>query len=294
MIDDDDNIANLSIAQIIAKYGLLADRGRAKLLGQHFLCDPSLLRKIVACALPIENETHVVEIGPGPCGLTRAIINACGTRHYITCIEKDTSFKPIHDELLTSSVARLRFIYADAMKVRLQDLEPKQPITIIANLPYNVSTPLLVGWLKDVAGISKMVLMFQKEVADRICATTGTNQYGRLSVISQLTCHAEKMFDISRAAFYPPPKVESTVVKMTPRNLAKFDLASLDVLTAHSFNNRRKTLRRILKEHYSVTTPEEIIASCGIDANARPENVDPRTFLELSSRLQEQTGRKIS
>ncbi|MDR1609452.1 MAG: 16S rRNA (adenine(1518)-N(6)/adenine(1519)-N(6))-dimethyltransferase RsmA [Holosporales bacterium] len=285
MIDDGDSITNLSIVQIIAKYGLLANRGRAKSLGQHFLCDPSLLKKIVAYALPIEDDTHIVEIGPGPCGLTREIVNACSDRCYITCIEKDESLKPIHDELLASSAARLRFIYADAMKVRLQDLEPKQPVTIIANLPYNVGTPLLIGWLKDIANIRKMILMFQKEVADRICATTGTKQYGRLSIISQLTCHAEKMFDISRTAFYPPPKVESTVVKMIPRDIAKFDLASLDVLTAHCFSNRRKTLRKILKEHYGVAVSEEILTSCGIDANARPENVAPRTFLELSKQL---------
>ncbi|MDR2458987.1 MAG: 16S rRNA (adenine(1518)-N(6)/adenine(1519)-N(6))-dimethyltransferase RsmA [Holosporales bacterium] len=285
MVEKGDDITNLSIAQIIAKYGLLANRGKAKSLGQHFLCDPSLLKKIVACALPIWDEGHVVEVGPGPCGLTREIIHACGDRCYITCIEKDELLRPIHDELLARNRTMLKFMYADAMEVRLQDLEPKRPITVIANLPYNVSTTLLIGWLKDIAGISKMVLMFQKEVADRICATTGTKQYGRLSIISQLICHTEKMFDVSRGAFYPPPKVESTVVRMTPRDIAKFDLVPLDTLTAHCFSNRRKTLRKILRDHYGITAPEEIFASCEIDRNARPENVDPRTFLKLSGRL---------
>jgi 16S rRNA (adenine1518-N6/adenine1519-N6)-dimethyltransferase len=285
MDNGDDDITSLSTAQIIARYGLLADRGRAKSLGQHFLCDPSLLRKIVACALPMEEGEHIIEIGPGPCGLTREIIGACGGHRHITCIEKDESLKPIHDELLTSGVTGLRFIYADALKVRLQDIEPGRSVTIISNLPYNVGTALLVGWLKDTAGIRKMVLMFQKEVADRICATTGTKQYGRLSIISRLTCHTEKLFDVSRSAFYPPPKVESTVVKMVPRDIAKLDLAPLDTLTAYCFSNRRKTLRRTLREYYGVSASEEVLASCEIDWNARPENVDPHTFLELSSRL---------
>ncbi|MDR1333533.1 MAG: 16S rRNA (adenine(1518)-N(6)/adenine(1519)-N(6))-dimethyltransferase RsmA [Holosporales bacterium] len=276
--------ADLTIAQIIKMYRLLSNRGRAKSLGQHFLCDASLLRKIVACALPVDDEAHIVEVGPGPCGLTREIINLCSHCEAITCIEKDESFKPVHDMLLTNSDGRLKFMYADAMKVQLRSLQPDLPITIVSNLPYNVGTQLLIGWLKNISRISKMVLMFQKEVADRICASPGTKQYGRLSVISQIMCHTERLFDVSSAAFYPPPKVDSTVVRLIPKHCVVPDMGKLETLTAHCFSSRRKQLRVILKRHYHIQ-PDEILEQCNIDKNARPENVAPSTFLELSEKL---------
>ncbi|MDR1365458.1 MAG: 16S rRNA (adenine(1518)-N(6)/adenine(1519)-N(6))-dimethyltransferase RsmA [Holosporales bacterium] len=285
MSADCKNIFEIPIAQIIRKYGLLTNRRKAQSLGQHFLCDVSLLKKIVSRALPIDATEHVVEVGPGPCGLTREIIKACGDGRRVTCIEKDVSFKPIHDELLAGCSSKLKFIYSDATKIRLEDLEPRLPIVIISNLPYNVGTRLLINWLNDASRIRRMALMFQKEVADRICARHGVKQYGRLSVISQIVCHTEKMFDISRAAFYPPPKVESTVVKLTPKNCVDADeLRLLDVLTARCFSNRRKTLHKILREYYKAGS-DDALKLCGIDASARPEDVDPRTFLELSNKL---------
>ena len=276
-----DNDFELTIAQVIKKYGLLDNKKHSKSLGQHFLCDESLLRKIASCALPLENS-DVVEIGPGPGGLTRGIINFIG-KGSIYCIEKDSSLKPVHDNLLKNSNAHLNFIYGDALVIKPQTLTSKN-ITIISNLPYNVGTQILINWLADLSNIDKMVLMFQKEVAERICAKPGTKDYGRLSVISQLLCETEKVFDISNAAFFPPPKVISTVIKLTPKNIVIKNILNLEKLTALCFQHRRKTIFSILKKTYP-NDLEKTLNSCDIDKMSRPETISPEKFLKLSEKL---------
>ncbi|MDR1391040.1 MAG: 16S rRNA (adenine(1518)-N(6)/adenine(1519)-N(6))-dimethyltransferase RsmA [Holosporales bacterium] len=271
----------LTIAGVIKKYGLLKDKWNAKSLGQHFLCDPSLLKKIVLCALPIEN-LDVVEIGPGPCGLTREILKIIKDGS-IYCIEKDKTLKPIYDNLIQNSSENLKFIYEDALKIKPQSLTERN-IAIISNLPYNVATKLLINWLSDLSRIDSMVLMFQKEVADRICAKTSTKEYGRLSVISQLFCKTERLFDVSNTAFFPKPKVMSTVVKLIPKKEKIKNLNLLEALTASCFQHRRKTIYSILKKFYN-TDVKKVLELCDIRQTSRPENISPIKFLELSERL---------
>ena len=276
-----DNELNLSIAQVIKKYGLFDNRIRAKSFGQHFLCDGTLLTKIVSCALPL-GESDILEIGPGPCGLTRAILNFAYGRQ-IVCIEKDQKLKPLHDNLLKYSGANLRFIYDDALNVSLNDLDIDK-ITVISNLPYNVGTKILLHLLKDLDKIQSMVLMFQKEVAERICASPGSKDYGRLSVISQVLCHCEKCFDVSNRAFFPPPDVQSSVIKLTPKINRPHDIKNLEKLTAICFQHRRKAIYTILKKAIPGFS-QNILDSCGIEQNTRPEQISVNKFLNLSNLL---------
>ena len=275
------NDLELTIAQVIKKYNLLENRHRAKSLGQHFLCDTSLLDKIVSCALPL-GGSNILEIGAGPCGLTRSIIKYA-ERRKIICIEKDISLKPLHDNLLAHTNADIKFIYMDALKIKLRELcEGK--LIIISNLPYNVGTQLLLNWLSEITQIKIMVLMFQKEVANRICAKVGTKDYGRLSVISQTLCNCEKCFDVSSAAFFPSPEVQSAVVKLTPKRERTHDISKLEKLTALCFQHRRKAISTVLKKKYP-RGALECLSMCDIPQLARPEDISPEKFLELSNVL---------
>ena len=273
---------DLSVRQIIEKYGLLQNKARSKSFGQHFLCDFSLLKKIVLVASPFENES-IIEIGPGPCGLTRSILSLT-KNNKVFCIEKDKNLKEAHDNLKVFFEDRLNFIYEDALKIKLQDITSNE-IIIIANLPYNVATPLLLGWLHDLRHIKKMVLMFQKEVADRICAPQNTKEYGRLSVISQVLCKTEKIFNISDQAFFPKPKVTSSVVRLTPKKDFLTNTSDLENITNICFQQRRKTMFSILKKRYEQDFLENALTSCDIEKTDRPENVSPSQFLKLSEFL---------
>lgn len=276
--------SELTIAQIIKKYNLFENRNRAKSLGQHFLCDASLLNKIVKLALPF-NDCDIIEIGPGPCGLTREIIKYIGNNN-LYCIEKDLRLKELHNNLLADTQKPVNFIYEDALKIKLQDLTKKQVI-VISNLPYNVGTQIFLNLLKDLSRISKMVLMFQKEVADRICANINTKAYGRLSVISQLLCNVERLFNVSNTAFFPPPKVMSTVIKVTPKHNIIPGLAQLEKLTERCFQTRRKTIYSILCKIIQKEKVEEILGAYQIDKMSRPENISPEMFLTLSKVIYE-------
>jgi 16S rRNA (adenine1518-N6/adenine1519-N6)-dimethyltransferase len=276
-----DGDSDLTVTQLIKKYELLKNKARAKSFGQHFLCDESLLKRIVACALPLDDD-DIIEIGPGPCGLTKAIMDMAKDKN-IYCIEKDSSLIPFHKNVFGKIKCNVKFIYDDALRVRLQDLT-NRGITIISNLPYNVGTKMLLNWLSDLNRINKMVLMFQKEVADRICAKVGTKEYGRLSIISQLLCKTENVFNVPNLAFYPPPQVTSTVVKLTPNKIAIKNIVALEKFTTLCFSRRRKTIYSILKAHYK-NNIEEILDLCGIQKTLRPENITPEKFLELSERF---------
>lgn len=276
-----DNDLNLTIAQVIKKYGLLDNKSRAKSFGQHFLCDSSLLKKIVACTLPF-GENDILEIGPGPCGLTRAIFDFAENQRII-CIEKDRTLKPLHDNLMQHSGANLEFIYEDALKVRLCDLGIEK-VKIISNLPYNVGTKILLNLLQELDKIESMILMFQKEVANRICAKPGSKDYGRLSVISQVLCDCEKCFDVSNMAFFPPPDVQSTVIRLTPKATPPDGITNLERLTAICFQGRRKTISTILKRAFPMFTTN-ILDACEIEPSMRPETISVEKFLKLSKYL---------
>ena len=271
-----ENDLELTIAQIIKKYNLFENKKLAKSFGQHFLCDSSLLDKIVSCALPF-GDCSILEIGAGPCGLTRSIIKRA-ERRKIICIEKDVSLKQVHDNLLEHTDANIEFIYADALKIKLRDLYPGN-YTIISNLPYNVGTQLLLNWLTELAQINVMVLMFQKEVAERICAKPGTKNYGRLSIITQTLCECEKCFDVSNKAFFPVPEVQSAVIRLKPKYNRPNNIANLEKLTATCFQHRRKTIATILK---NAKIPLDCLSICNISQQERPENISPEQFLELS------------
>lgn len=278
------NDFDLTIAQIIKKYGLLTDKKHSKKLGQNFLCDSSLLAKIAKQALPL-NDEDIIEIGPGPGGLTREIIKMASPSTTVYCIEKDRELEEVHKNIFEHTNANIRFIYEDALKIKPQDLTGNN-IAIIANLPYNVGTRLLLNWLSDLSRISKLVLMFQKEVAERICAKAGTKAYGRLSVVTQLLCNYEKCFDVSKAAFTPAPKVDSTVIKLTPKKDRPKNIDVLENLTSICFQQRRKTIMSILKKKYPKNI-EKALEICNIRQSSRPEEISPEQFLQLSTAIHE-------
>lgn len=265
-----------SIYDTIQKYRFINNKG-AKSLGQHFLCDENLLDKIAKSATPINSHTTIVEVGAGPCGLTRSLLKLFPDNEII-CIEKDVRFKPLHDEILRHS-KYLKFVYADALSYDLNFGE----IAIISNLPYNVGTLLLIGWLTQyIHNIEKMVLLFQKEVAERICAKVGTKQYGSISILAQLLCDVELLFDISNKAFIPSPKVTSSLVLLIPKLKHTSDLlCAFGKFVNTCFQFRRKMIGAILKKLYFALDIDKILALLNIDKTYRPENISPHKFWQL-------------
>jgi 16S rRNA (adenine1518-N6/adenine1519-N6)-dimethyltransferase len=254
-----------------------------KSFGQHFLFDLNLTRKIARLAGPFDGDV-VIEVGPGPGGLTRALLEA-GAR--VIAIEKDARFLPILADLAAAAEGMLAVVHADALavdEVALVAGHASSPAArIVSNLPYNVGTPLLIKWLAGPFRPKAMTLMFQKEVADRIVAEPGRAAYGRLSVIAQALCEAATALDIPARAFTPPPKVDSAVVRFTPRATrpAAPVLEALQAVTAAAFGQRRKMLRSSLKP----LGGEALCAAVSIDANLRAEAVSWRGFLALAEVL---------
>lgn len=261
------------LRDVIQRFGLDA----RKKFGQHFLLDLNLTGRIARTAGGLSDCT-VVEIGPGPGGLTRAVLDA-GAKQVIA-IERDPRCVEAIEDLATHYEGRLKVIDADAMEINLGDLA-EGPMKVVANLPYNVATPMLIGWLRDIKRFDSLTLMFQKEVADRITAEPGTKAYGRLSVLTQWLCHTHHDFNIARTAFTPPPKVESTVVTLTPRKLpdGKAKWESLEKVTAAAFGQRRKMLRASLK---SLNVDLEAI---GIDPTARAETLSVEQFCAIAREI---------
>ncbi|MFT8777618.1 MAG: 16S rRNA (adenine(1518)-N(6)/adenine(1519)-N(6))-dimethyltransferase RsmA, partial [Gluconacetobacter liquefaciens] len=196
------------LRDVIARHGLDA----RKALGQHFLLDPGITARIAALAGDLTGR-HVVEVGPGPGGLTRSLLATPATS--VTAVEIDRRAVAVIEELVTHFPDRLRLVEADATRRDLTELCPA-PRQIVANLPYNVGTPLLVGWLRQAASWERLTLMFQMEVGERICAAPDTDHYGRLAVLAQWTCQACLVMRIPPGAFSPPPKVYSAVVSLIP------------------------------------------------------------------------------
>ena len=270
-----DLIASLPpIADMIRQSGLEAK----KQYGQNFLFDLNLTGKI-ARNVPDIKKNIVVEVGPGPGGLTRALLLA-GAKQ-VVAIEKDPSTEPILSKIIEASNGRLNVIYGDALKTDLGKLN-KDGYAICSNLPYNVGTELLIGWLHKIAdgeNIKSLTLMFQREVAERIIANVGDKQYGRLSVISNLLADTKILFDVPNTAFVPRPKVQSAVVQVVPNKskIAKIkDITKLEKLTAKLFGQRRKMIRGIIKTDWN---------KYGLLGTERAEELSPEVFLKIASNI---------
>ncbi|WP_176787876.1 16S rRNA (adenine(1518)-N(6)/adenine(1519)-N(6))-dimethyltransferase RsmA [Roseospirillum parvum] len=269
------------LREVIARHGLDA----RKALGQHFLLDANLTDRIARAAGDLGQGT-VIEIGPGPGGLTRSLL-AAGARRLVA-VERDPRCRPVVEELAAAYAGRaeVRLIEADALTVSLAELGPP-PRRVVANLPYNVGTPLLVGWLSQASQLATMVLMFQREVAERLTAEPGGKTYGRLSVLTHWLCHAEALFDVNPRAFTPPPKVWSRVVRLTPRPELPpaEDIAAMARLTQAAFGQRRKMLKSSLKSLAPGGDGEALCRAAGLDPTARAETLGVADFTALLRRL---------
>ncbi|MBN8873156.1 MAG: 16S rRNA (adenine(1518)-N(6)/adenine(1519)-N(6))-dimethyltransferase RsmA [Rhodospirillales bacterium] len=262
------------LRDVIARHDLAARRS----LGQHFLLDANLIARIVRCAGDLAGR-HVIEVGPGPGGLTRALLDTQAAS--LTAIELDRRAVGAIEELAATD-PRLRVIAGDALGMDLPGLVPA-PRQIVANLPYNVASPLLVGWLRQAAAFERMTLMFQQEVAERLCAAPDTPEYGRLGVLAQWTCQVTLMLRLPPSAFVPPPKVWSAVVGLVPHGEqpppALF--AAMERLTAAAFGQRRKMLRGALKG----LGGEGLLQRAGIAGDRRAETLSVAEFDRLARLL---------
>lgn len=270
------------LREVIAAHGLAAD----KRFGQHFLLDLNLTAKIARLCGDLPGSV-AVEVGPGPGGLTRALLSEGAKR--VVAIEKDPRFLPALAEISAAHAGRLEVISADALEVGRDalGLEPGERAVIAANLPYNVGTALFTGWLEaEPVWWSRAVLMFQKEVAERIVARTGEDAYGRLAILTAARARAKYAFTLPARAFTPPPKVDSAVVTVDPLPEGdRFrDVGALAAVTASAFGQRRKTLRKSLAQAASQTraSPEELLSACNIDPGARAETIAPEGFMALA------------
>lgn len=263
-----------SLKDVVARHDLIAKKS----LGQHFLFDSNITTKIAASAQPLNYGT-IIEIGPGPGGLTRALL-AEGAQDLIV-IERDSRCRAILQDLTVAYPGRLTIIEDDALKVDLTQLG-KAPRQIVANLPYNIGTALLLHWLKTPKAFTAMTLMFQKEVAERLIAKPGVSAYGRLSVLTQWLCTVDRLFDLSPRAFVPPPKVASSVVRIAPRPQPLFPASRpfLERVTAAAFGQRRKMLRSSLKS-LSVDTLA-LLEKAQIDPTLRAEQLHIEDFCRLA------------
>ncbi|MEM9047862.1 MAG: 16S rRNA (adenine(1518)-N(6)/adenine(1519)-N(6))-dimethyltransferase RsmA [Pseudomonadota bacterium] len=270
------------LRSVIAAHGLSA----RKALGQNFLLDLNLTGRVARAAGDL-HETDVLEIGPGPGGLTRALLLA-GARH-VTAIERDTRCLPALHEISAHWPGRLTVLQGDALSV---DPRPhlSPPVRIVANLPYNIGTELLLRWLTDAVWPpfwQSLTLMFQREVALRLVAQPGSKAYGRLSVLAQWRTRPELRFDIAAAAFTPPPNVTSSVVSLTALPAPRFParLAVLERVVAAAFGQRRKMLRSSLRS--LLRDPRPMLGTLGIDETRRAETLSLAEFCALARHVEE-------
>ena len=263
------------LSERLAAHGLQAN----KALGQHFLLDLNVTRKIARLSGAAEGD-HVIEVGPGPGGLTQALLET-GAR--VTAVERDGRFLPLLEDLGEAFPGQLTIVHADALKVDEAELAGPAGARIVSNLPYNVGTQLLVKWLTGPFRPRSMTLMFQKEVASRIVAGPGAQDYGRLSVLVAALAEGRLVLEAPARAFTPPPKVDSAVVHLTPRNdaISGPRLEALQTVTAAAFGQRRKMLRAGLK----ALGGEGLCQSAGVDPSARPETIGLEGFLRLADAL---------
>jgi 16S rRNA (adenine1518-N6/adenine1519-N6)-dimethyltransferase len=269
------------LRDVVQAYGLRAEKS----LGQNFLFDLNLTSKIARASGPLAGVT-VVEVGPGPGGLTRALLME-GARRVIA-IERDARCLPALSEIAAAYPGRLEVIHGDALKADMRSLTGNEPARIVANLPYNVATPLLTGWLAAEPWPpwwQSLTLMFQREVAERIVATPAERvDYGRLGVLCGWRTQADILFDVPASAFVPPPKVTSSIVHLVPRaEPLPCALKSLERVTQAAFGQRRKMLRQSLKS--LGVPPEQLLTQAGLPPTARAEEIPVAGFVALANAL---------
>ncbi len=266
------------LREIIATYDLAAKKS----LGQNFLLDLNLTGRIARTAGDL-SKTTVIEVGPGPGGLTRAIL-AAGAKHVVAVERDKRCIDALNTYLVPAYPDRLTIIDGDALKQDFAAMAPK-PRRIMSNLPYNIATPLLIGWLKNAHAYTGLTLMFQREVAERLIAHPRTKAYGRLSVMSQWQCQVRLEFNIDARAFTPAPKVMSSVVSLTPHRTPAGPVSweAMERVTAQAFGQRRKMLRQSLKS--LAIKPQD----AGIAETARAEELSVEDFTKLARQLEEKT-----
>ncbi|MDC0349245.1 16S rRNA (adenine(1518)-N(6)/adenine(1519)-N(6))-dimethyltransferase RsmA [Alphaproteobacteria bacterium] len=252
-----------------------------KKFGQHFLVDDSVVENIILNA-GILSQDSILEIGPGPGALTHGLINS-GAKH-VTSIEIDRQFWPALEKLENSQFSLLK---KDALHLSLKKTFSKK-IKIVANLPYNIGSKLLLNWLDEISSIDSMVLMFQEEVAKRIAAKPRTKTYGRLSILVQWLCDVEVLFSVSPTSFSPPPKVQSSVIKITPRKKWLYNVSkeNLETLTQKVFHQRRKMISTSLG-HLNHPNLPELLNKIGIESKMRPEEISVLQFCQLADQLKD-------
>ena len=249
-------------------------------LGQNFIFDINLTRKIARSAKPLDTGT-VIEIGAGPGGLTRALLIEGASK--VIAIEKDKRAIQILRELEEIAKPRLKVIYADALELSLVELG-KEPIQIVANLPFNIATNLIFKWLESTPPLSAITIMIQKEVANRLCAQPGSSAYGRLTLMINLLAETDFLFDVPASAFIPKPKVISSMVQVLPRKkpLFKTDKFALQKVLITAFNQRRKMLRSSFK----MFGGSKLLEEAGINPEERPENLTLEAFCTLTNLIE--------
>jgi 16S rRNA (adenine1518-N6/adenine1519-N6)-dimethyltransferase len=262
-----------TVAALVRQHGLAADKS----LGQHFLLNPSLLEKIVRLAA-IPADAYVVEIGPGPGGLTQAMLKLLPNP--LLALDQDRRLVPILQQLQQAYPDRFTYRITDALQLKLQELEGvgDAPLWLVGNLPYNVGTAMLANWLTPPVALAGAVVMLQREVAERMAAIPSTKSYGRLSVLTQLVVQVEKLLDLGPQAFSPPPKVDSRLIRLTPLASQPSPQLFQQVarLTAMAFQQRRKQLKTSL----AIYLPQLELA--GIAATARPEELLVADWVRLA------------
>lgn len=275
------------LRDVIKRHALSA----RKSLGQNFLLDLNLTARIARAAGPLENAT-VIEVGPGPGGLTRALL-AMGAREVIAIERDERALGPLR-EIADRYPGRLRIINADATRFDPRPLLGSTRAKIVANLPYNIATPLLIDWLSIEPWppwYDMMVLMFQREVAERIVARDNEEAYGRLGVLSNWRAETKILFDISPAAFVPQPQVTSSVVRLVPREVPDpCDRRLLEQVAAAAFGQRRKMLRQSLKS--LPADPALLTAAAGVDPTRRAETIPVSGFVAMARKLADIRGQK--
>ena len=263
------------LREVIETHGLAAKKS----LGQNFLLDLNLTGRIARSAGSLEDHT-VIEVGPGPGGLTRALLMNGAKR--VIAIERDSRCINALEQISAAYPDRLHIIEGDALEVDYNAISADKT-RLVANLPYNVATPLLTGWLTSEEWPpfwDSLTLMFQREVAERICANPGDKQFGRLGVLCGVTSHATKLFDISPQAFTPPPKVVSSVVHLEPRPNGNIcNIQKLQTVTRAAFGQRRKMLRASLKP----IGGEALLKRAGIKPTLRAEELDLESYIALAN-----------
>ena len=249
-----------------------------KKLGQNFLINQDIAYQMVMSLSNI-NNSNIIEVGPGVGVLTSVLLRR--DLKSLTVIEMDKRFLPILEKIRSQTSKSFHIINANALKIVEEDIIDER-YKIIANLPYNIGTLLLVKWLKKISLIDEIVIMLQKEVADRVLARAGTSDYGRLSVLAQYVCNCEKLFDVAPENFSPIPKVNSSVIKLTPK-ISRIKLNNIDKIEKVckiTFNLRRKKIKKSLERLFS--NPKNELETIGIDYNKRPDELSIYEFYKIS------------